>query len=408
MTSTAAVQANRRNARQSTGPRTEEGKARSSMNALKHGLTAGDVVLPTEDPQAFQARLDDWNDDFPQAGAVGRCLIERAAHASWRLDRCARYETARLAHRVRHAVDRHDYEESRHAEAVGRRLLFEPLDRFAAPTLPDPTTLEKLQRRHDDHPAVLARELQTTAAGVRWLLGRWAELAEALEVRQFWHAADTYKAVRLLGRRPEDVLEDPVVGRIVMAYHVADPEPWRLYDVVREAARGCDVKAVRIAHVEAMEKSLPADPATALAFLRGLVAAEVDRLRALAPGLEALDRQDRDGAEDRAMFDPTEAGTLARRYEAASDRVLHTAIADLFRLLGPPSAPQPAAPAPPEDTPSRNEPVSEPSASPDVTPAAPAACRAAKSSRPAPRPRGPLAPSAPAPAASQSTPRGPR
>ena len=404
MTTTAAAQANRRNAQQSTGPRTAEGKARSSRNALKHGLTAGDVVLPNEDGEAFQARLDDWHADFPEAGAAQRCLIERAAHASWRLDRCARYETARLAERVRHAVG--DYERDTHAraESLGRRLLFEALDRFAAPTLPDPATVEKLQRRHDDDPAVLSRRLQSFAQGVRWLLDRWAELSEALGDRGYWHAADKYKAVRMLGRRPEDVLEDPVVGRIVLACQAADPEPWALYDLVREAARGCDVKAVRAAHVEALAKSLPADPAEARAFLQRLVAFEVDRLGALLPGLDALDEQDRDGAEDCAMFDPTDAGTLARRYEAASERVLHQAIADLLKLSRERPAPVPAPFAPPETPPSPNEPVPEPPVSCEVAATDPLPPPVAPPTRVAPRPRGPRAAVAPAPKASRPPP----
>ncbi len=41
---------NRQNAQHSTGPRTEAGKRRSSLNALQHGLTATSAVLPSEDP----------------------------------------------------------------------------------------------------------------------------------------------------------------------------------------------------------------------------------------------------------------------------------------------------------------------------------------------------------------------
>ena len=382
MTTTAAVQANRRNAKHSTGPRSEEGKARSSMNALKHGLTAGDVILPNEDPQAFQARLDGWHDEFPHVGALGGCLIELAAHASWRLLRCARYETARLAQRVRRAAGDFDLQEFARAESIGRRLLFEPVDRFAVPKVLDQATVDKLQRRHDDHPAILARQLQATGAGVRWLLDRWAELDEALDAHQLWHAADTYKAVRLLGRRPEDVLEDPVVGRIFLARKVADPWPWRFYDIAYEAAVGCDMKSVHVAQTNAMEKLAPPDPASALTNLRDLVAAERDRLQSMLPGLDVLDRLDRDGAEARAMFDPSEAGTLARRYETAASRELHKAIADLLKLEKQSDNPPP-----------QNEPVPEPPGDRDVAPSDPAPVPAATPSRVSPRPRVRLAPS---------------
>ena len=53
MTSEKQAAANRRNAAKSTGPQTESGKARSSGNALKHGLSAEQVVIFGEDPAAF-------------------------------------------------------------------------------------------------------------------------------------------------------------------------------------------------------------------------------------------------------------------------------------------------------------------------------------------------------------------
>src|SRR5438045_1517954 len=49
------IEANRANALKSTGPRTAEGKTRSSMNALKHGLRARTLILPGEDPGEFAA-----------------------------------------------------------------------------------------------------------------------------------------------------------------------------------------------------------------------------------------------------------------------------------------------------------------------------------------------------------------
>jgi hypothetical protein len=49
------AEANRINAQRSSGPRTELGKSRSKMNALKHGLSAKKIIIGDEDPKEFEA-----------------------------------------------------------------------------------------------------------------------------------------------------------------------------------------------------------------------------------------------------------------------------------------------------------------------------------------------------------------
>jgi len=53
MTSDKKAEANRRNARKSTGPKTSEGKAAVRLNAIRHGLLLQDVLLPGEDEAAL-------------------------------------------------------------------------------------------------------------------------------------------------------------------------------------------------------------------------------------------------------------------------------------------------------------------------------------------------------------------
>ena len=79
MTSILQIEANRRNARLSTGPRSPDGKRISRMNALKHGLTAQQVTLfdeSVDDFQAFQAKLVTA---LQPKGAVELHLAERVA-----------------------------------------------------------------------------------------------------------------------------------------------------------------------------------------------------------------------------------------------------------------------------------------------------------------------------------------
>src|SRR4051794_24440474 len=197
--------ANRRNALKSTGPKTPEGKRRSSMNALKHGLTAKTAVLPGEDGAAFDDRLDAWFDEFQPEGASQVVSVEHAVHATWRLDRCAKVETARLEARVECAGDDSDRKALDDADFKGADLVDDPVEHGYTVNPRDPETRAALDARWLLRPAPLARALKSTAEGVDWLLARWEELACALDTYGYWHFAEKFKAVRLLGRTPEDV-----------------------------------------------------------------------------------------------------------------------------------------------------------------------------------------------------------
>ena len=70
---------NRRNSLRSTGPRSPEGKQRSKLNAVKHGMSAATPVLPGEDPDAFRDRLDAWAEALAPGDVVEQFLVERAA-----------------------------------------------------------------------------------------------------------------------------------------------------------------------------------------------------------------------------------------------------------------------------------------------------------------------------------------
>src|SRR5258708_2875161 len=84
---------NRANAQHSTGPKTPEGKQRSSQNALRHGLTGQLVVMPDEDLQAYQHHLASFIDEYDPQGAAEDHLVQSLADVSWRLNRVAALET---------------------------------------------------------------------------------------------------------------------------------------------------------------------------------------------------------------------------------------------------------------------------------------------------------------------------
>jgi hypothetical protein len=93
MTSFRQIEANRGNARKSTGPTTDEGKQRSRCNAIRHGLTAETVVGTLEDAEDYKAFEAAIIADYDAQSAVERELVLRLASLLWRLRRATAMET---------------------------------------------------------------------------------------------------------------------------------------------------------------------------------------------------------------------------------------------------------------------------------------------------------------------------
>lgn len=93
--SPAKQRANQHNAEKSTGPRTEEGKRRSSMNAMKHGLFCQDLVLPGEDKQAFDLMRTELIKSFNPLNLAELMLVDQILECKWKLLR-VRSAQARL------------------------------------------------------------------------------------------------------------------------------------------------------------------------------------------------------------------------------------------------------------------------------------------------------------------------
>ncbi len=93
MTSFRQIEANRRNARKSTGPTTEEGKQRSRCNGIRHGLTAETVIGALEDAEDYRTFEATIIADYDAQSAVERELVLRLASLLWRLRRASTMET---------------------------------------------------------------------------------------------------------------------------------------------------------------------------------------------------------------------------------------------------------------------------------------------------------------------------
>ena len=76
-------EANRANSQKSTGPVTDEGKAKSSLNRLSHGLTSNVNIIADENPQEFEALLYDLMGEFDPATPTEQILVEKMALNQW-------------------------------------------------------------------------------------------------------------------------------------------------------------------------------------------------------------------------------------------------------------------------------------------------------------------------------------
>jgi len=95
--SEAQIEANRRNAKHSRGPKTESGKHRSSQNAMRHGLTGRVVVLPEEDMEAFKAFAKEIVDSLGADSPMERQCAQTIADSQWRLNRARTFEDGMIA-----------------------------------------------------------------------------------------------------------------------------------------------------------------------------------------------------------------------------------------------------------------------------------------------------------------------
>jgi hypothetical protein len=111
-TSEARVAANRANAQLSTGPRTPEGRAVSSMNAVKTGLTGRTVLLPSDDAEAYEHHLVAYESEFQPVGLRERELVQSLADIQWRLQRIPGLEMAIYARGREEFAEKFDEQDS--------------------------------------------------------------------------------------------------------------------------------------------------------------------------------------------------------------------------------------------------------------------------------------------------------
>jgi len=107
MISDRQLEANRRNAAKSHGPITPEGRAAVRLNALKHGLTAAEIILPTtEDKLEFEQFQAAFVEECQPVGPIEQVLVEDIVVNRWRMTRVRKMEPGFFALRQELLKDR--------------------------------------------------------------------------------------------------------------------------------------------------------------------------------------------------------------------------------------------------------------------------------------------------------------
>ena len=316
---------NRRNAQKSTGPRTSEGKSRSRFNAVKHGMSAKTLVLPGEDADVLQQRIEAWTSDLQPQNEVEQFLVERSVQFSWQLERADRAELARLSsliHGVPAAAASRQQEE---AAALGRRLLsgrnVTQEANFQSQILSLLVPGRKSQPAQSvdvlEHPEAIVMRLESTAAGCRWMLDRWAELRAILDQGQNWQLEEKVKAIRLQGMRPSNCETGEWESRVRIFKELQSPRSIAIFE--REIAVQLDPQ-------------VPEGQAVAPSAFLKLVERMTARLETLAA--EHRERAEAEAAQQVALlsFDPGNEGERLRRYQSSCSRSLFRSFDMLIKL----------------------------------------------------------------------------
>ncbi len=342
--SEAKLEANRRNAMRSCGPRTEAGKQRSKLNAVKHGMGAATLTLVDEDAEALEGRRADWAASLMPRGAAEQQIVDDAVEYSWLRDRARRAQEARLATNIVNAGVDDSIREADEVLRLGQKLFADnrgPLANYPhydmeEDEFPQSVPLVSQSEIVDgdpEDPQRLVLHLQATAGGCQWMLDRWSELTSILEEGLDWQSADKLKAVRLLGRQPMEAVDDRNVLMVFVACQTIEsrtsmpiPEIWnelRVHERKPYAQRLIG---------RGIEKLRPEDAAAARLPLYAIIDRATAQIAAKAEAHRVRAEINDSLAADRLAFDDSPEGERLRRYDMACGRGLARSLDSLLKL----------------------------------------------------------------------------
>jgi hypothetical protein len=273
--SEAKLEANRRNSQMSCGPKTESGKSRSKLNAVKHGMRAATLVLLDEDAQALEDRKADWAASLMPRGAAEERIVDDAVEYTWLRDRARRAQEARLAGNIVNAGVDDAVREADEVLRLGQKLFSDnrgllpnyphyDMEEDGHPECVPLVSQSEIVESDPEDPQCVVLRLQSTAGGCQWMLDRWSELRAILEEGLDWQSADKLKAVRLLGRQPIEAVDDRNVLMIFVACQAIESRTGKLIPEIWNELREFERKpyAQRLIG-RGIEKLTPTDPVAA-------------------------------------------------------------------------------------------------------------------------------------------------
>jgi hypothetical protein len=340
--SAAKLEANRRNAQKSTGPRTIEGKNRSRCNALDHGCRADILIMQTEDPQALQDRKDAWSDCLLPRDDVEQGFVDDAVEYKWNQDRARRAQAARLSRNINKAGAEEWKREQDEVLTLGQKLFADnrgPLAVFphfdtirAEEPWKVPRVSESDILKDPEDPQRLVLYLQATACGCRWMLDQWSKLRSILEEGQNWQSPDKLKAVRLLGRQPLEAADDRDVLLVFVACQTMEGRPDKFIPEIWHELQEYEKEPYghRLAG-RGIEGLRPKDAAAAREILLGIIDRATAQITVKADAHHRRAEVDDALAADCLSFDDSPVGERLRQYELASGRGIARSLESLHK-----------------------------------------------------------------------------
>ena len=329
-------EARRANSMKSTGPRSEIGKQKSRLNAVKHGAT-GKLVLPTEDAEAYQARIDGIKSSLGSRTPLEEELAERAGQASWQLDRANRSEIARLTRNILTERAAAAAQEAEKIAAIGSRLfhdrrgptaLYPSLDYIQG----QPQTSWSGLADDPDDPARLVEILESSLGGCRFLRTKWTAIENRVRSNEGVQSPDKLMIIRLIGHQPLHAADVTAVAEVFLACHAIEPQFEYPFQELR-----CEIHADlwkrykdRLSRRD-LAAITPPSATAARAVLLALVERATERLLTL----EAAHQEDADMLDelqdDICSFDDTKGGEQLRRLVGSRNRLIHQNVEAVYK-----------------------------------------------------------------------------